>query len=432
VNASSKRLLLIELNEFSVDLFNRGMLELYLPNIQRLLGMTASETATDDQSEHHGLDPWVQWVCVHTGEPSSRHGVIHLGDTPAKLDCPQLWEVLSAQGLSSGIWGAMNATRGNASECRFFLPDPWTFSEPAFPDRLNDLLALPRYYSKNYLDFSGWRFLGNAVRLCRYALGSGALLRLLGLTPLMLRGLARNGVNNQLLFSFFDLFSASLFVAKREQASPQFSLIFLNSIAHIQHHRWNQGKRLNGDLRFALLAMDRVLGILFASRAEGEAVVVMNALSQRNVSEEKPQYCYRQINPGNFLNAIGLDHDRVEQLMTNDAHVFFRSQADRDRACTVLLQANVEGKALFQVEPDPNAGQKLFYQVVFWDELPVITLLQINDRSIRFFDHFGIHAIRTGAHVPEGQVLSTGINLPKRMRNHEMFDHLCRHFGVVP
>jgi hypothetical protein len=431
MNAPPKRLLLIELNEFSVELLQRGLRELPLPNIGRMLAMRPGRTYADDRIEHHGLDPWVQWVCVHTGQPSSRHGVIHLGDTPAKLDCLQLWEALSAGGISSGIWGAMNSKRGNAGNCMFFLPDPWTFSEPAFPDRLNDLLALPRYYSRNYLDVSVWRFFGNALRLCRYALGSGALLRLSGLIPLMLRGLANNGVNNQLLFSLFDLFSATLFVAKREQASPQFSLIFLNSIAHIQHHRWNEGERLNSDLRFALLAMDRVLGILFASRAEGEAVVIMNALSQRNVSEEAPLVGYRQINPGDFLTAAGFTGHRVEQLMTNDAHVFFADRSQRDNAVRALADAHIGGKALFQAEADADAEGKLFYQIVLWDELPRDAVLEINHRRLRFFEHFDVLGVRTGAHVPEGQFYCDGIALPESMANYGMYGQLLGYFGVT-
>ncbi|UUZ71777.1 hypothetical protein LP415_23795 [Polaromonas sp. P1(28)-8] len=321
------RLLLVELNEFSVDLFKRGISELRLPNIERLLAMQASSTTTDDRVEHRGLDPWVQWVSTHTGVPSSQHRIIHLGDAPSKLGLKQLWEVLSACGISSGVWGAMNATRGSAERCVFFLPDPWTFEERAYPEPLNDLLALPRYYSKNYLDVSKTEFALRTLRLVRYVLGSGGLLRIVGLAPLILGGVLRNGMNNAMLFSLFDLFSTVLFLKQRKQHRTQLSLIFLNSIAHLQHHRWEAGSRLTNDLQFGLRAIDRVLGMLFASREEGEAVVVMNALTQRNIVHEKPRICYRQINPARFLRDAGFGFDSVEQLMTNDAHVFFPNRA---------------------------------------------------------------------------------------------------------
>jgi hypothetical protein len=424
----NRRMLLVELNEFSVELFEQGARELDLPNLRRLLSMTATVTTTDDRVEHRGLDPWVQWVSAHTGQPSSVHRVLHLGDTPAKLDSPQLWEVLSANGISSGIWGAMNATRGAADQCRFFLPDPWTFSEPAYPDRINDLLALPRYYSKNYLDVSVWEFVKGSLRLARYAVGSGAMLRLLALTPLILRGVAGIGINNAILFSAFDLFSAALFAAKRTEDSPQFSLIFLNSIAHLQHHHWRQSTPLGKELRFGLRAIDRVLGMLFENSAAGDVLIVMNALTQKNVSSGTKLICYRQINPARFLHSIGIPHERVEQLMTNDAHVFFKTAAERDDAVRALAEVQISGKPFFQVEPDPQCALKLFYQVICWDELPDDASLLINGHRVGLFDHFGIQGIRTGAHIPEGRVYAEGIALPKMMYNHQIYDHAVNFF----
>jgi hypothetical protein len=400
--------------------------------VSRLLSMAHGETTTDDQLEHHGLDPWVQWVSVHTGRDSAAHGVLHLGDTPAKLGSRQLWEVLDAQGISSGVWGAMNATRGQAEDCRFFLPDPWTFSEPAYPADLDDLLALPRYYARNFLDVSMSLFIGGTLRLSRYVLRSGAVLRLLACVPLALRGVLGNGVNNAVLFSLFDLFQAVLFDARRRREQPRFSLVFLNSIAHLQHHRWSEGERLDRSLRFGLRAIDRALGTLFAGLAPGEAVLVMNALTQRNVSAEGPLVAYRQLSPERFVQAAGLEVARVEALMTSDAHLFFASEAARDRAVEVLAAVRVHGKPLFQAQADADCATKAFYQVVFWDPLPADTMVQIGGRAIRFFEHFEVLVHRTGAHVPEGQWYAEGISLPARLYNHEAWGELLRHFGVVP
>lgn len=429
---ANRRLLLIELNEFSRELLEHGASEYQLANVARLLGMAATQTRTDDQTEHRGLDPWVQWVSVHTGQPSTSHQVTHLGDTPSKLGFSQLWEVLDAKGTTSGIWGAMNATRGSASRCAFFLPDPWTFSEPAYPADLNDLLALPRYYSKNYLDVSAWRFFRDGLRLARYVLRSGALGRLLRQAPFVLGGVARNGINNAMLFSLFDLFSAALFVARKQSGQTQFNLIFMNSIAHLQHHRWGDATRLTNDMIFGLRAVDRALGWLFESCTDGEAIVVMNALSQRNIVGERPRVCYRQINPSKFLDAVGLGHAKVEQLMTNDAHVFFTSKHDRDLAASVLSGASMEGKPLFQVEPDAEDPFRLFYRVDFWDEVdPDVTAI-IGGQPIRYLAHFEAIVARSGSHVATGQVFAEGIELPQSMYNHEIADHIEAYFAQGP
>lgn len=427
-----KRLLLIELNEFSTELLERGTQELHLANIARLLAMSSAQTHTDDQVEHRGLDPWVQWVSVHTGQPSTVHGVLHLGDTPDKLGLQQLWETLDSQGTSSGVWGAMNATRGHARLCKFFLPDPWTFSEQAYPADLSDLLALPRYYSKHYLDVSIATFLRCGLRLARYVLRSGALRRILGQLPFALGGVARNGINNGVLFSLFDLFSAAMFVARKKDEQPDFSLIFMNSIAHLQHHRWGDGKRLTGEMQFGLRVIDRALGWLFASRSEGESIVVMNALSQRNIVGERPRVCYRQINPAKFLQVIGLDFAKVEQLMTNDAHVFFASADDRQRAAGVLASATLEGEPLFHVEPDPADALRLFYQVDFWDELAPTATATIAGQAIAYLEHFEAIVARSGSHVRTGQAFSEGIPLPAAMYNHEIAGRIAAYFAPGP
>jgi hypothetical protein len=419
-------ILLIELNEFSIELFQRGITELALPNIKRLLAMRQSRTLTDDKVEHRGLDPWVQWVSTHTGVPSSVHRIMHLGDAPSKLGLSQLWEVLSQKGISSGVWGAMNATRGNAPQCAFFLPDPWTFEEPAFPKPLGDLLALPRYYSKNYLDVSKKKFLINGLRLARYVLGSPALFKIIGLAPFILKGILRNGINNAMLFSLFDLFSTAIFLEQRKRHQPQLSLIFLNSIAHLQHHRWEVGAKLSGDLQFGLQAIDRALGMLFASRKDGEALVVMNALTQRNIAHEKPRILYRQINPSRFLSSVGIKFKLVEQLMTNDAHVFFESNEDRDEASRILEKVVIGDTRMFHVEASRADPLRLFYQIDFWDELEPHLQLLVNDQTILFSDHFEAIVARTGAHIPEGDVFVDGLELPSELYNHEISTYLIQ------
>jgi hypothetical protein len=426
---SSRRLTLIGLNEFSVDLLTRGARELRLKNVDRLLSMKSAATTTDDMVEHRGLDPWVQWVSIHTGVPSSVHGIIHLGDTPSSLSTSQLWETLSDAGISSGIWGAMNATREGAKHCFFFLPDPWTFSEEAYPDELNDLLALPRYYSKNYLDVSKRRFLACTGRLIKFILGSGAVFDLFKQVPFVLGGVLRNGVNNALLFSLFDLFSADFFVKYKRRYKPQFSLVFLNSVAHLQHHRWGKNE-LSKDEVFGLRTIDRVLGTIFAAREQGEAIVIMNALTQRNIVGEKPRVCYRQINPQRFLSSVGIQFLSVEQLMTNDAHVFFYSEEQRETAARALEAATLCDKPLFQVERNRLDPNKLFYQVDFWDELEGGESVAVNGVEIGYFDHFEAIVARTGAHIRAGNVYYEGLELPSQLYNHEMADRILDYFLV--
>ena len=46
-----------------------------LKNILKLLDFKSSQTISMDEIEHHGLDPWVQWVSIHTGVPHKEHKI---------------------------------------------------------------------------------------------------------------------------------------------------------------------------------------------------------------------------------------------------------------------------------------------------------------------------------------------------------------------
>ena len=54
-----EKILLIELNEFNIDLLKRGAEKLGLRNIKKILKFNHSETFSEDSLESQGLDPWV-------------------------------------------------------------------------------------------------------------------------------------------------------------------------------------------------------------------------------------------------------------------------------------------------------------------------------------------------------------------------------------
>ena len=78
----------------------------------------------DEKIEHQGLDPWVQWVSIHSGKPLKEHNIKRLGDTKNKIAIRfgiqyQKYLVRIAE------LGVMNAPCGNKSGISF-VPDPWS------------------------------------------------------------------------------------------------------------------------------------------------------------------------------------------------------------------------------------------------------------------------------------------------------------------
>ncbi len=73
------RLIMAEFNELSPVLMDKFIAAGKLPNFERL--RSQSEVyLTDAQEAQDDLEPWIQWVTVHSGLPYAEHGIRNLGD----------------------------------------------------------------------------------------------------------------------------------------------------------------------------------------------------------------------------------------------------------------------------------------------------------------------------------------------------------------
>lgn len=420
--AATRKAYVIELNEFNLDLLARAAERLRLGTLQRILGWQRGVTTADQDVEHQGLDPWVQWVSVHAETPSQVHGVIRLGDVP-KLQVPQIWERLSRQGISTGVWGVMNGSRGSADQARFFYADPWTFSERPYPAELARFLALPAYYAKNYLSLRPGELLSSGLRTAGYILRNMSFTSLVKDGWFLLQNFWRTPTDSCSLFAAFELISARLFLKFRDRYQPDACFAFFNLIAHFQHHHWQAAKQEDWRADAIFRCTDRILSIVLSRARPQDLVLVLNGLSQRNVQHED-LYCYRQIDPAGFLARVGLRPVRVEPCMTSEAHVFFASPAERDDAVRRLAEARILDSPAFYVEADPHDPAKLFYQMAFWGAASADTVLEMDGTSRPFFSEFAVHAKRTGAHVKEGVYFINEPLLPRTVDNDRVLSFL--------
>jgi hypothetical protein len=114
--------------------------------------------------------------------------------------------------------------------------------------------------------------------------------------------------------------------------------------------------------------------------------------------------------------------------MTNDAHVFFATQKERDAAASALERVRLQGLPLFHVEPSEDDACKLFFQVDFWDELDPGSGIEVNGRRVAFDDYFEAIVARTGAHVNTGDVFYDGLALAPKLYNHEVGRAILQYF----
>lgn len=421
-------MLLLEINEFNPELMRQAAVELGATHLQKILALRSSATHTDDAEERFGLDPWVQWVSIHTGVPSREHGIHHLADA-VPLQHPQLWETLGQAGVRCGVWGAMNGRLGSGDGMDFFVPDPWTYHQRATPPELNALLALPVYYARHYGQLRLAPLLAACCRTLSFLLRPASLAALLPLLPAMLSRIARSGLRDHILFVLFDLVNVALFVRYHRRYRPQFSVLFLNSLAHLQHHHWSATGQLSREMRDVFLVFDQAMGLLFDNLPADEALVVANAFSQHCTADNR-DFLYRQKDLKSLLQSVGLRIERVAPLMTNDSHLFFASAEDALQAKAVLDAATLAGQPVFHTRLDPQSPSSLFCQLVYWGQVDSQAMMQLGGQALRFLDHFYCVTQRTGSHCAEGHVFSSRVFFPERLYNHDIGRYILQHYGV--
>lgn len=418
------RVLLIELNEVNRDLLVQACRHVALPNISKVVGSDESHTTTNDEYDSGYLEPWVQWVSVHTGRPSAEHRVMHLGDVP-EPSSKQIWETLSDQGVHSGVWGVMNGVRRGAPSCDFFVADPWTFVEDPYPANLIELVSFARYLAKNYLHLSPVEMVRQSIIYLFGLLKNVSVPELFQATSIFLEGLFRFGPKQLVLGAFFEYLSAIAFLKYKRLHNPQLSIVFLNLIAHIQHRFWLSSDSFSAELVYGFKVIDKILGKLFAQTTDGELVLMANALSQVNTLHEDTWILYRPIDPEGFVRAMGIDCERVEALMTYDAHAFFRSVEECNRAFETVKEASINGRRLFFVDRGEPNSTKFFYRVDFSEPISLDAVFEFGGTRWKFADYFSAVGTRTGKHGQTGFVFQSHRIMPQSLLNHEIHDHIC-------
>jgi hypothetical protein len=321
----------------------------------------------------------------------------------------------------------MNGRPGRAKLCSFFLADPWVFDVETRPESLACMKDLATHLAKNYLQPWQPKILGLA---CHYAFGLLANLKvseIVAATVIFLDGLFKFGPSNLVLGAFFEYASACAFMKARRRFEPQFSILFLNLLAHAQHHYWFKEDSLSPQLSYSFKVVDAILQKAFST---SDTVLIANGFSQTNTSHEPSWILYRPHDPITLMRAIGIFPARAEPLMTHDLHIWFSSEVETELAARALTSARIKEKKLFLVEADANDRCKLFVRLQFTDAVEAQETFFVLEKPYRFHKYFKTVVTRTGKHDASGFVFQTKRLLPEALLNHQINHYICKFFVV--
>ncbi len=411
----NQKLILLEMNEVNFDFVRRYADQGFLPGFKKLLE-NADLISTISEKEGHEFEPWIQWMSIHTGKSLAEHRVFRLGDVIDYND-RQIWEYLEQKySLKTGAVSPMNADNRCAAPA-FFIPDPWTGTRPSGSLFLR-LLSRAVADGVNKNATGGMKLISYfliAIALMRYSLP-----RRKGETVIQVLKALRSSYQRAILL---DHLLTDIFCTLWMQSRPDFSSLFLNGCAHLQHHYLFNSPHYDGPhqnpnwympagrdpVLKGFRAYDKILTQIM-ELPERPRVIIATGLHQTPV--DQPVYYWRLKNHSDFLHKINAPHQEVRARMSRDFLVCCANEKDAAQTQQVLKRCiDQKGEAIFG--DIDNRGTSIFASLIYPHDIGEGFLLKAGNKTIRDFETMvGFVAIKNAEHNGAGYILDSENRIP--------------------
>jgi len=290
---------------------------------------------------------------------------------------------------------------------------------------------------KNYTALSVLRIIKLSYAFLVNGFHHAGITNFLKFLRLVALGLTKFGPRNMVFICGFEFLSAAAFCRQTRNLKPDLSYVFLNSLAHVQHHYWKSTdvERLP-EIKFAYATIEKILALmdreldLFSPNTQ---VVVSNALSQINTVADAPWVLYRVRDMEGFLKKLNIQFARVETLMSYDGHLMFDSSEDMEAAFKALADIHINNNPLFFLETHPDQ-MKLFFRIDFSAAIDPKTVISGGRRTLIFGDEIAKIVIRTGKHSQYGVIYHNCVELEgsekSGFQNHDLFKIIYPHLFI--
>ena len=432
-----KKLIFWEMNEINFDYVRYYISKGKLRNWEKFINdhgiyITTSESICEN------VEPWIQWPTIRTGLTYADHKVFRLGDFD-KANIKQHWEILEREGFSVAAISPINAVN-NTANSPFWIPDPWVdtkVSGGGFEKRFS--YALKQAVNDNakaILSFSSALALLEAL-ITRAKLSSFRVY-IKGLFNALIK--KRHRWHKALVL---DRLISDIFISSWLKYQPDFSVLFLNSGAHIQHHYMFNSEAYKGQARnpewYVKKGLDPLLDILELYDEILEDLLMLSntrlmvSVGMRQIPYEKNIYYWRLKNHSDFLRKVGVSFRSVSPRMTRDFLIEFNSKEDALIAQKVLSSLHVhDGVKIFGVID--NRGLDIFVTLTYPNEISPSMMVILNGIEIlNFKSEVVFVAIKNGHHDQQGYFLDNGLSsgeLEESFEIKHIFSIVMKHFDI--
>ncbi len=400
------KIILLGLNELNVDYIKFYINHGLLPGFKKIFEIQPP-IETVSENDYKLLEPWVQWVTIHSGQSYKEHNIFRLGDIVNNPDLSQIFEELEAEGLSVGAVSPFNA-ENRLNNPAFFIPDPWTKTEPSGNWIVRALYqAVHQSVNDNANNKMNFKSL--------ISLGLGLLLYVSVLRwPHYLKtifNVNKPGAKAILL----DSLLADVHLSLWKKHKPHFSNLFLNAGAHIQHHYLFNSKAYDGNIKnpewycredydpliHILSEYDKQMGKLL--KQKDVKIIIATGLHQQ--PHEHLTFYWRLKEHVKFAEMIGIKNfSDILPRMSRDFLLTFNNEVDAINAEKLLnsFYASLDDQRIFEVD---NRGTSLFVELIYANDVTADASIYSNVSNFkleRFKSYLAFVAIKNGEHNGKG------------------------------
>ena len=415
------------MNELNFDFIKEYITDFKLKNLNRIV--SENNLITKSEEKYENLEPWIQWTSVHTGMTASQHEIFRLGDI-TNTNLTQIFEKIEKYGFSVCCISPMNAVnrlgKGNT-----FIPDPWT---QAISDNSWWSRNLSSMISQTVNDNSSGRLSIKSilvillsfvrfVRISKYVRSIKIAISSVG-KPW------RRAI-------FFDRLIHEINLNLIKNQKPEFSTIFFNSMAHIQHHYLLNSKINKSDLKnpewyinpkydpFAegLLEFDDILKDYI--HLPNYEFIIATGLTQSHYN--KLDFYWRIKNHKRFIDKIGINYKSIYPRMTRDFLIEFNNESEKKKAISLLSKVHEKDSKKTIFDEIDERENSIFVTLTYTDDLKKKIIVS-EEKEILADDEITFVAIKNGEHSEKGFLtFSNGLNhfVPKN------YSHVSEIFNTI-
>ena len=413
----ASKIVQLEFNELCPSLMDRFIAQGHLPNFAAFRNQSRV-FVTDAQEETVNLEPWIQWITVHTGLTYDEHGVFDLGDGH-KLGAPRVWDLIGRQGKKVWICGSMNASFQKPID-GFILPDPWSTGIEPYPTGTFE--SFFHFVRANVQEHTRTKMVvskADQLRFLKFMTLHGMSAATVTTIIRQLLVDERGGANRWKRAVILDCLQWDVFSWHWKRHQPAFSTFFLNSTAHFQHMYWrnmdpeifeikpsdSEQQEYGDAVLYGYQQMDAIVGKCLSLIDSDTTVIFASALSQQpclKYEGKGGKVLYRPEKPSELFRFAGITTEpEYAPVMSEQFRLYFKTEAEATDGADKLLRLRLGDRRLMFVK---SQGNEVFAGCTIGDKVESSAVVTNGDGVARpFYDLFyDCRVVKSGMHHPDG------------------------------